>query len=136
MEKTIKEKYKIAVVEDEEVMSRSLTGELEDAGFEVIKAFDGEQGLRLVLKEQPDLILLDIVMPKMDGMTMIKMLRESGEYGKHVSIILLTNLNADDAIMSSVAKNEPSYYLVKSSYTVADVVAKVKYCLSKTPSSE
>jgi len=131
MEKTIKEKYKIAVIEDEEITSKSLVGELEDAGFEVITAFDGEQGLQLISKERPDLVLLDIVMPKMDGMTMMKKLRESGGLGRRIPIILLTNLNADDKITSSVAQNEPAYYLVKSNYTVADVVAKVKDCLER-----
>lgn len=126
MEKITKGKYKIAVIEDEEVMSKSLTGELEDAGFDVIRAFDGEGGLQLVLKERPDLVLLDIVMPKMDGMTMLAKLRESGEFGKNVPTILLTNLNADDKIMSGVTQNEPSYYLIKSSHTVAEVVEKVK----------
>lgn len=120
---------KIAVIEDEEILSKSISRELEDAGFAVVRAFNGEEGLQLVLKERPDLILLDIVMPKMDGMTMMTKLRESGEFGAHVPIILLTNLNADDKIMGGVAQNEPSYYLVKSNYTVADMVAKVRECL-------
>jgi len=117
-------------------MSKSLVGELEDSGFAVVKASDGKQGLELVLKEKPDLVLLDIVMPKMDGMTMLTKLRESGEYGKHVATIILTNLNADtDKIMGNVTQNEPSYYLVKSRCAVADVVAKVKSCLKiNTPS--
>ncbi len=126
MEKVTKEKYKIAVIEDDEVTSKSLAGELEDAGFNVVAAFDGERGLQLVLKEKPDLVLLDIVMPKMDGMMMMSKLRESGEFGKRIPIILLTNLNANDKIMAGVTKNEPSYYLVKSNYGVADVVEKVK----------
>jgi len=136
MEKNIKEKYKIAVIEDEEVISKSLVGELEDAGFEVITAFDGEYGLQLVLKEKPDLILLDIVMPKMDGVTMMKDLRESGEYGKRVPIILLTNLNADDKIMGDITQNQPSYYLVKSSYTMADVVERVRHSLKEALSRQ
>ncbi len=129
MEKIVKGKFKIAVIEDEEIVSKSLKGELEDAGFEVIVAVDGEQGLKLILKEMPDLVLLDIVMPKMDGMTMMRKLRESGEYGKHVPIIFLTNLNADDKIMGDIAKGEPSYYLVKANYEVADVVERVKRSL-------
>jgi DNA-binding response OmpR family regulator len=130
IEKVVKAKYKVAVIEDEGAMSRSLSGELQDAGFDVVTAFDGEQGLQLTLKEKPDLVLLDIIMPKMDGMTMMSKLRESGEYGKGVPIILLTNLNADDKIMGGVIKNEPSYYLVKANYKVSDVVEKVKNHLS------
>ncbi len=111
-------------------MSKSLVGELEDAEFKVVTAFNGEDGYSLVLREKPDLVLLDIVMPKMDGMTMMKNLRASGEYGEHVPIILLTNLNADDKTMAGVVQNEPSYYLVKSNWTVADVVQKVQDRLS------
>jgi DNA-binding response OmpR family regulator len=131
MEKTTTEKYKIAVIEDEAVVSTSIADELKDAGFGVVTAFDGEAGLRLVLEEKPDLVLLDIVMPKMDGMTMLTKLRGSGGVGKHMPIILLTNLNADDKIMAGIALNEPAYYLVKSNYTLADVVAKVRDCLEK-----
>ena len=70
----------------------------------------------------------------MDGMTMLAKLRESGEFGKHVPVILLTNLNADDKITAGVFQSEPSYYLVKSNYTMADVVTKVKDCLGEKPS--
>jgi len=131
MEKTEKRKYKIAVIEDEEIMSKPLVGELEDAGFEVVTASDGEAGLALVLKESPDLVLLDIVMPKMDGMTMLMKLRESGGINKHVPVILLTNLNADDKIMRGIVLDQPSYYLVKSNYTVAEVVERAKQSLKE-----
>ena len=131
MEKITKGKYKIAVIDEDKILSQSLVGELEDAGFETVVAFDGEQGLRLVLSEEPDIVLLDISMPKMDGMTMLAKLRESGKFGKQVLVFFLTNLNADDQIMGGVIKNEPSYYLVKSNYTVADIVVKIKDCLEE-----
>lgn len=134
MEKIIKKKYTIAVIEDEVVVAKALTEELEDAGFAVIKAFDGKEGLRMILAEEPDLILLDIIMPEMDGMTMMATLRKSGEFGNHVPIILLTNLNVDDKIIGDIERNEPAYYLVKADYTLADVVQKVKDCLTTTPS--
>jgi DNA-binding response OmpR family regulator len=129
MKKITIEKYKIAIIEDEKIVSRSLAGELEEANFDVVTAFDGRKGLQLVLKEKPDLVLLDIVMPKMDGMTMMEKLRKSGNYGRHVPIILLTNLNPDNRIMAGITKNEPAYYLVKSHYTLADVVEKVRRSL-------
>ncbi len=126
-------KHKIAVIEDEAVIFKPLVGELKDADFDVVQAFDGERGLELILKEKPDLVLLDIVMPKMDGMTMLTKLRSAGEYGRNVPTILLTNLNADDHIMGGITKNDPSYYLVKSNFTVTDVVAKVKESLGDRP---
>ncbi len=129
-------RYTVAVIEDDQIISKSLCGELEDAGFTATAAFDGEQGLALILKEKVDLVLLDIVMPKMDGMTLMAKLRASGEFGRHIPIILLTNINADDKIMDDITKNEPSYYLVKSSYTVAEVVEKVKNRLSASQAAE
>lgn len=133
MEKITRGKYKIGVIEDDEIVSKSIAEELRDAGFDVVTAFDGREGLQLALKEQPDLLLLDIVMPTMDGMTMLTKLRRSGEIGKHMPIIFLTNLNADDKLIADITLNEPAYYLVKSNYTLADVMAKVKDCLKKIP---
>jgi len=94
--------------------------------FETLEAGNGEDGLATALKEHPDIILLDIVMPKMDGMTVLKKLRED-EWGKKVPVILLTNLSATGAdIIEGIVEQEPSYYLVKSDWKIEDVVAKVK----------
>lgn len=129
MEEIVKKKFKIAVIEDDEVLSKTLKGELEDTGFEVMQAYNGLDGLEMIFSKKPDLVLLDIVMPNMDGMTMLKKLRESDTDKKDVPVVLLTNLNADDKIMKGVVENEPSYYLVKSNYKIADVIEKVKDCL-------
>ncbi|MCL5733597.1 MAG: response regulator [Patescibacteria group bacterium] len=99
-------------------------------GFSALGAKDGEEGLASAISYQPDLILLDIVLPKMDGMTMMRKLREQSEWGKKVPIILLTNLNADDQIMMGVAKDEPAFYLIKTEWTLDDVVKKVKQSLN------
>lgn len=129
IEKTDAKKYKVAVIEDDQVISRSLAGALTDTGFRVNQAFDGQSGLALILREKPDLVLLDIVMPIIDGMTLLAKLRASGLYGRHVPVILLTNLSADDKIMVGVTKAEPSYYLVKSNFTMENIIEKVMICL-------
>ena len=104
-------------------------------GFSILEAKNGEEGLALALKNQPDIILLDIVMPKMDGMTMLKRLREDGEWGKTVPVILLTNLtSADEGRIRDVTELEPAYYLVKTHWTLEDIVAKVRDRL-ETPHS-
>src|SRR5882724_12815069 len=97
---------KILIVEDEEAMLRLLSDALSEAGFQVVTAKDGVQGLGNAKTYHPDLILLDIILPEMDGITMMKTLRETDEWGKNVPIIVLTNLNADDAIMKAVVDNE------------------------------
>ncbi len=120
-------KIKILIVEDEEVICKAYADELRDEGFAVLTAKNGQIGLELALREKPDLILLDILMPVMDGLTMMDQLRQKDLYGKNVPIILLTNLSAsEDEVMKAVIKNEPAYYLVKSDWNLSGVVEKIK----------
>ncbi len=122
----------IEEVEDEKSLRDVLHDKFAHEGFGVLEARDGEEGLATALREHPDIILLDIVMPKMDGLTMMKKLREANEWGKHVPIILLTNLSADDdKIMRAITDNTPAYYLVKSNYTIEDLVEKIRERLSR-----
>lgn len=127
---TDKNNKTILIVEDEEDLREALIDKLRREGFLPLGAKDGEEGLKLALKEHPDLILLDIVMPKMDGMTMMKKLREDN-WGKNVSIILLTNLSATEEIVTGIVEDRPFYYLVKSDWKINDVIEKVKEVLEK-----
>ena len=123
---------KILVVEDEEVINKIYADELRDQGFSVLTALNGIDGLELALREKPDLILLDILMPGMDGLTVMSKLREKDLYGKNVPIILLTNLSAsEERIMQAITKNEPAYYLVKSDWSLEDVVEKIRERLNR-----
>jgi|SRR3989344_2507721 len=122
----------IEEVEDEKSLRDVLHDKFSLEGFGVLEAKDGEEGLATALREHPDLILLDIVMPKMDGLTMMKKLREVNEWGKNVPIILLTNLSADDnKINQAITDNIPAYYLVKANYTIEDLVEKIRERLSR-----
>ncbi|OHA24840.1 MAG: hypothetical protein A3D52_02590 [Candidatus Taylorbacteria bacterium RIFCSPHIGHO2_02_FULL_44_36] len=122
----------IEEVEDEKSLRDVLHDKFVKEGFSVLEARDGEEGLATALRERPDIILLDIIMPKMDGLTMMKKLREGNEWGKKVPIILLTNLSADDdKIMAAITNDEPAYYLVKSNYTIEDLVEKIRERLSR-----
>jgi len=129
----IKEKImKILIVEDDVIINKVYTEELRTMGFHVLTAMNGRDGLDLAMREKPDLILLDILMPIMDGLTMMDKLRENGLYGKNVPIILLTNMSAgEEKIMQSVTKNEPAYYLVKSDWNLSDVIEKIKERLAR-----
>lgn len=114
----MKNKKTILIVEDEVSMLNALRDKLTREDFFVLEAKNGKEGLEVALLEHPDLILLDVVMPIMDGMTMLKNLRED-EWGKDAKVIILTNL-------SDVAVAHRSYdYLVKSDWKIEDVVAKV-----------
>jgi len=121
---------KILIVEDDVSLLKALQDKLSQEGYEVYKAWDGKIGLALALEKKPDLILLDIVMPVMDGMTMLKKLRNEGSYGKEVPVILLTNLNPDsERVNRGVTINEPAFYLIKSNWTLDEVMQKIKECL-------
>ena len=122
----------ILIVEDEAPQRKTLAEQFSDEGFRVLQAQNGQEGLELALREKPDIILLDIVMPIMDGMTMMKQLREKNTWGKSVPIILLTNLSSsDEERMKAVTRDEPAYYIEKSSHQLSEVVEKVKERLAR-----
>jgi DNA-binding response OmpR family regulator len=120
------EPKRVLVVEDEQLTRQALVDELTNQGFTVLQAVNGEEGLQMALKEHPDLVLLDIVMPKLDGISVMSKLREDN-WGKDVPIIMLTVLDSDDAILGKIVENKPAYYLVKKNELHAEeIVSKVK----------
>lgn len=121
----------ILIVEDEVPMLKALARQLDQSGFSVLEAEDGEQGLKKALDKKPDLILLDILMPKMDGLTMLKHLRKSA-WGRKVPVILLTNLSDPEKIISATKSYTKTLesglyeYLIKSDWKLNDIVKKIK----------
>lgn len=122
---------KILVVEDELAYLKLLEDRLKAEDYEVITAMDGKQGLESALKNRPDLIVLDIRMPVMDGMAMLDELRKQSEYGEKVIVILLTNLEPDGVIIKKVAVDQPTYYLIKSEVKLEELMAKIKEVFEK-----
>ena len=121
---------KILVVEDELAYLRLLKSQLTAQGYTVIEATNGEKGLEKATSENPDLILLDIRMPKMDGMTMLNLLRKEKK-GKKVKVIMLTNLEPDDKIIGGAVSDQPPYYFVKSDIQLTDLLDKIKELLEE-----
>ncbi len=114
----------ILIIEDEPSLLRALSEKLDREGFHVIEARNGRDGLVISLEKHPDLILLDIVMPVMDGMTMLEKLREDA-WGKTAKVMILTNLT--DEVRVAEAIEQGTYdYLVKSDWKIDDVVQGVK----------
>ncbi len=87
---------KIAIIEDEAAIRRMYAFKLKHAEFEVCEAEDGFRGLEVIEKEKPDLILLDLRMPRMSGEEMLRELRGT-EWGKDIAVIILTNISRDEA---------------------------------------
>ncbi len=127
-------KTTVLIVEDELIINKTYAEELRYDGFVVLTATNGKDGLKIALAKKPDLILLDILMPVMDGMTMMDKLRNKNTYGKHVPIVLLSNLSSsEEKIMQTITNtnNEPTSFFVKSDWDLDDVVKKIKSILSK-----
>jgi|SRR6185369_11092426 len=114
----------ILIVEDEISLLRALEEKFTREGFAVLTAQNGEEGLELAIRKRPDLILLDIVMPKMDGMTMISKLHED-TWGKTAKVIVLTNLSDMRNVQDTLSRGAFNY-LVKSEWTLEDLVEKVR----------
>jgi len=115
----------ILIVEDELPMLKALSDKFSLEGFETLEAKDGAEGLKTALEKKPNLIILDIFMPVMDGKAMLEKLR-ADDWGKSVPVIILTNLNPDDKTLDELMKNGPSYYFVKSKWKLEELVAKAK----------
>ncbi len=116
---------KILIIEDELPMLKALSDKFSREGFLVLEARNGEEGLNVALKTKPDLIILDLFMPVMDGKAMMEKLREDS-WGKGVPIIILTNLNPDDKTLNEIMSSGPSYYFIKSKWQLEDLAEKVK----------
>jgi DNA-binding response OmpR family regulator len=119
---------RVLIAEDEPAMLAALTDKLKREGCLVTEAENGETALALAMREKPDIILLDILMPKMDGMEVLKRVRDEPGWGKTVPVIILTNVPADEKIMNSVIKDTASYYLLKSDWKLYEVVERVRNC--------
>jgi len=117
----------ILVVDDDLLALRAVCDKFKSEGFGIREAKNGEEGLTTALRDHPDLILLDIMMPVMDGMTMLRKLRETNEWGKTVPVIMLTSLTADDEErMRDITELTPTYYLAKADWKLEDLVEKVR----------
>lgn len=122
----MQDKKIILITEDEKSIRNALHDKLSNEGFSILEAKDGEEGLQISLKEHPNLILLDLAMPRMDGMSMLKKLRED-EWGKSVPVIILTNLSsADEERNRDITKLEPTYYFIKTDKSIEEIVDSIK----------
>jgi len=130
-----KKNKKLLIVEDEDLMRKTLVERFSKEKFEIHQAEDGQKALDEALAIKPDLVLLDIVLPQLDGMVVLKKIREAGQWGKQVPIIVLTNLNADDKMICDIIESKPSYYLVKTDWTLDQIVEKVNEMLVSVEAS-
>lgn len=117
-------KNRIVIIEDDEILAKVLYTELSEAGFDVSQAFDGEAGLELVRSKHPNLVLLDLILPKKHGFEVLEELKKSPET-KAIPVMILTLLGEDEDVKKGMRLGADDY-LVKSSHAIAEIVEKVK----------
>jgi DNA-binding response OmpR family regulator len=120
-------KARLLLIEDDVTLIKMYSKKFTSDGFEVLVAYDGEEGLKKASEEDPDLIILDIMLPKMDGITLFKKLRSKPETFK-TPVLLLTNFNKEDAVFECFKLGAVDY-LIKSDVTPQEVVKKVENLL-------
>ena len=120
---------KILFIEDESVLHKAFGEVLRQKGYEVISALDGEAGLRLAKSKLPDLILLDLILPKMHGFEVLEALKkDSGT--KNIPVIILTNLEGMSEVNKALELGATTY-LIKTQYTLVELLEKVKKALGE-----
>lgn len=120
---------KILIIEDDVILRETLSDYLVKEEFTVVTASNGEEGINLAKKERPNLILLDIILPKKDGFEVIKDLKKD-EKTEKIFIVLLTNLESLNDIEKALNLGATTY-LIKSDYSLEEVVKKIKDILNQ-----
>lgn len=118
---------KLLVVEDDLILQKTLLDFLAKDGFEVVGASDGEEGVLQAKKEDPDLIVLDIILPKKDGYEVIKDLKND-QATRNIPIVLLTNLGSINDVQRALDLGATTY-LIKADYKLAEISKKIKEIL-------
>ncbi len=118
---------KILIIEDESALQKTFSDLLGGEGYKVISALDGEVGLETAKKEKPDLILLDLILPKINGFGVLKRLK-ADDTTKNIPVIVLTNLEGVEDVNKAIELGIKTY-LVKGQYSLEDIVTKIKDCI-------
>ena len=121
------DKIKILIVEDDAILQKTLKEYLVNAGFDITTASNGEEGVSMTKSVDPDLILLDIILPKKDGYEVINDLK-GDQSTKNIPIILLTNLGSIDDVQKALDLGATTY-LIKADYKLAEIESKIRSTL-------
>jgi DNA-binding response OmpR family regulator len=115
---------KVLIVEDDVFLSNIYNKKFSNEGFEVFTASDGKKAVIIIKQKKPDIILLDIMIPQMDGFEVLEEIKQDPEV-KDIPVILLTNINEQDGIKKGYDLGAKDY-IIKTFFTPSEVVGKVK----------
>ena len=117
-------KKKIVLIEDDTFISQMYSLKFRQTNYTFLVARDGSEGLELIKKEKPDLVLLDIILPEIDGFEILRQIKANPEL-QSIPVVLLTNLGQQENIQKGMAMGAKDY-IIKAHYTPQEVVAKVE----------
>ena len=117
-------KRTVLIVEDEGLLRELMSEKLQLEGFNTLEAMDGEEGLAMAIEKHPDLIILDLLMPKMGGMEVLRKLRED-DYGRSIPVIIVSNLSSQENIAEGAEKGAVEY-LIKANFSLEEIINKIK----------
>lgn len=119
---------KILIIEDEPSLQKTLSDKLKRVGYDVMGSLDGEEGYNMIEGEKPDLVLLDLILPKLHGLKLLEKMRANVEISK-TRVIILTNLSDSESISIATALGALGF-LIKDNITLEEVVEKVRQVLN------
>ena len=117
-------RMKVLIVEDEEALRRVLQEKMEHSGYETFAAKDGDEGFEMAKSKNPDIILLDLILPKHSGFDVLGMLKKDPEL-KGIPVFILSNLAEDENLKQALAMGAEDYF-VKAQHPINEIVEKVK----------
>ena len=119
----------VLVVEDNELILGFVNKTVSDAGFKVTSVTNAEDALKSIQEHKPDIILLDIILPGMDGLEFLKTVRKDGEL-KNIPVVIISNLSGRDDVDKGMLMGANSY-LIKSNILPEDVIKKINEVLKR-----
>ena len=120
-------KTKVLIIEDDKFLSELISTKLDKEGYAVEIALDGESGYKKAVETQPDIVLLDIMLPGIDGFEVLEKIKKEPAT-KNLPVIILSNFGQEDKVERGLALGAQDY-LVKANFTTGEIVDKIKATL-------
>ena len=124
------EKAKILIIEDDRFLIKLYASKLQREGFEIMEAISGEEGLNKILREKPDLVILDLVLPQKSGFEILSEIKMNPET-KNIPVVILTNLGQETDIKKGLSLGAAAY-LIKTDFSINQLPEIVKEHLVKS----
>jgi DNA-binding response OmpR family regulator len=122
--------HTVYIIEDDDLMRTTLTNACIEAGYSAVPIASGDAALGPLFLHLPSAILLDINLPGKSGLALLKEIRAHAQWGQSVPIIILTNLNTDNAMLEALVTYHPTYFFIKTDVVPADIIRKLTECIS------